>query len=56
MPRPHGTGTPAAPQRAEARVADGTWLIGLGVCLVVVLAFTAMVALTQLAGGETFPG
>ena len=59
---------PATPHRAPGRAdrpaprgragkrwfEDRTWLIGLGVFLTVVLAFTAMVVLTALAGGDSF--
>ena len=45
-----------APQRREGKrgVADRSWLVLLGVFITVVLAFTAMVVLTALAGGDSF--
>ncbi|RBY95908.1 hypothetical protein DQ237_12270 [Blastococcus sp. TF02-8] len=46
-----GTGRPKQ-QPSEVRVG----LIGLGVIAAVLLAFTAMVLLTALAGGDTFLG
>jgi hypothetical protein len=58
---------PAPPHRAPARAhrpapqrqgkrwfEDRSWLVLLGVLLTVVLAFTAMVVLTALAGGDSF--
>lgn len=54
--RSHRTDRPTAqPVQKRAR-AERTGLIGLGVVLVVLLAFTAMVVLTALAGGDTFLG
>ncbi|RZU30459.1 hypothetical protein [Blastococcus saxobsidens] len=60
--RPARGGPPAA-ERAERRARRPalnpasdvrTWLIALGVIAVVLLAFIGMVALTALAGGDTF--
>ena len=49
------TDRPAPQQRAKKRQPPNrNWLIGLGVFLVVVLAFAAMWALTMLAGGTTY--